>query len=83
MLEASRDLFLQDAFTVGLLSCSEVRSDIGCLIWDATSEGADVEVGPDVVVPDSVRLSVACLKIDCPCAVVEREGGRLHLAFLR
>lgn len=83
MLEASRDLFLQDAFTVGLISSSGIRSDIGCLIWDTTPEGVDVEVGPDVVVPDSVRLSVACLKIDCPCAVVEREGSRLHLAFLR
>lgn len=83
MLEATRDLFLQDAFTVGLISSTEIRSHIGCLIWDTTPEGVDIEVGPGVTIPDTVRLSVACLKIDCRCAVVEREGCRLHLAFVR
>ncbi len=83
MLEGYRDLFRQDAFKVGLISSSGSRGDIGCLIWDETPDGVEVEVGPDVFVPDSVRLSIACLKIDCPCAVVEREGCRLHLAFVR
>ncbi|CAO4142823.1 hypothetical protein [Methylorubrum aminovorans] len=83
MLEGYRDLFLQDAFKVGLISSSESRSDIGCLVWDETPDGVDVEVGADVIVPDSVRLSIACLKIDCRCAVVEREGCRLYLAFVR
>lgn len=83
MLEGYRDLFLQDAFKVGLISSSESRGDIGCLVWDETPDGVDVEVGPDVIVPDSVRLSIACLKIDCRCDVVEREGCRLYLAFVR
>ncbi len=83
MLAGYRDLFLQDAFKVGLISSSGSLNDIGCLIWDETPDGVDVEVGPGVVVPDSVRLSIDCLKIDCRCAVVEREGCRLHLAFVR
>ena len=83
MLEAARDYFLQDAFTVGLISSSESHKDISCLIWDTTPDGADVEIPPDVVVPDRVRLSVASLAIDCRCAVVDREGGRLSLAFVR
>ena len=83
MLEATRDLFLQDAFTVGLSSSTEIRNHIGCLIWDTTPDGVDIEVGLGVTIPDTVRLSVACLKIDCRCAVVEREGCRLHLAFVR
>ncbi|MEH3120205.1 MAG: hypothetical protein PGN25_22155 [Methylorubrum populi] len=83
MLDAARDLFLQDAFKVGLISSSENRSDIGCLIWDTTPDGADVQVGPGVAVPDTVRLSIACLKIDRRCAVVERDGSLLHLVFVR
>lgn len=83
MLEASRDLFLQDAFKVGLISSCEHRRDIGCLVWDATPEGVEVQVGPGVTVPDTVRLSIACLKIDCCCAVVERAGSRLQLVFVR
>ena len=83
MLAGYRDLILQDAFKVGLISSSGIRNDIGCLIWDETPDGVDVEVGPDVVVPDSVRLFIGCMKIDCRCAVVEREGCRLHLAFVR
>ncbi len=83
MLEVARDLFLQDAFKVGLISSFENHLDIGCLIWDTTPDGVDVEVGPGVSVPDTVRLSIDCLKIDCRCAVVEREGCRLHLAFVR
>jgi hypothetical protein len=51
MLEGYRDLFLQDAFQVGLISSSESRGDIGCLVWDETPDGVDVEVGADVIVP--------------------------------
>lgn len=82
MSHADRDLFLQDAFKVGLISLFGSRAFIGCLIWDTTPNGADVQVDPEAVVPDTVRLSIDSLKIDRRCTVVEREGGRLHLAFV-
>lgn len=83
MSKAGRDLLLQDAFTVGLISSFEDRAKVGCLIWDETPDGVDVEVDPQAVLPETVRLSIASLKIDRPCTVVERAGGRLHLVFLR
>ncbi|WP_286158900.1 hypothetical protein [Methylobacterium sp. Leaf456] len=76
-------MFLQDAFKVGLISSSGSAGSIGCLIWDASPDGVDVEVDPAAVVPDTVHLSIASLAIDRPCAVVEREGSRLHLVYVR
>lgn len=83
MLEARRDLFLQDAFKVGLISAASDETFIGCLVWDTSPDGADVQVDPDIALPETVRLSIASMAIDRPCAVVERAGGRLHLAFVR
>lgn len=81
MLNADRDLFLQDAFKVGLISSLESTGSISCLVWDSSPDGVDVEVDPGAVVPDSVHLSIASLAIDRPCTVVERTGCRLHLAY--
>lgn len=83
MLNAGRDLFLQDAFKVGLISSCGPAESIGCLVWDFSPDGVDVEVDPAAVVPDTVHISIASLSIDRPCAVVEREGNRLHLAYMR
>ncbi len=83
MLNAGRDLFLQDAFSVGLISSSNDAGSIGCLVWDFLPDGVEVEVDPAVIVPDTVHLSIASPEIDRPCAVVEREGSRLHLAYMR
>jgi hypothetical protein len=83
MMNTDRDLFLQDAFEVGLISSDEIASSIGCLVWDSSPNGVDVEVDPGAVIPDTVHLSIASLAIDRPCAVVEREGCRLHLAYTR
>ncbi len=83
MMHMDRDLFLQDAFKVGLISSDDSAGSIGCLVWDASSDGVDVEVDPAAIVPDTVHLSIASLAIDRPCAVVEREGSRLHLVYMR
>lgn len=83
MLNLDRDLFLQDAFKVGLISSHKNAGSIGCLVWDASSDGVDVEIDPAAVIPDTVYLSIASLAINSPCAVVEREGSRLHLAYMR
>ncbi|GAB6845321.1 hypothetical protein HNR00_004079 [Methylorubrum rhodinum] len=83
MMNAGRDLFLQDAFKVGLISPLGHQGSIGCLVWDTSPDGVDVEIDPCAVVPDTVHLSIASLAIDRACAVVEREGCRLHLAYMR
>lgn len=83
MLDVGRDLFLQDAFKVGLISSAGISGSIGCLVWDLSPDGVDVEVDSRAVVPDTVRLSIASLAIDRPCAVVARAGCRLHLAYMR
>lgn len=82
-MNTGRDLFLQDAFEVGLISSTEIANSIGCLVWDSSPSGVDVEVDPGAVVPDSVHLSIASRAIDRRCAVVEREGCRLQLAYTR
>ncbi len=83
MLDTDRDLFLQDAFKVGLISSCDKAGSIGCLVWDSSPDGVDVEVDPAAVIPDTVHLSIASLAIDRACAVVEREGTRLQLAYMR
>ena len=81
MQSADRDLFLQDAFKVGLISSLESSGSIGCLVWDFSPDGVDVEVDPGVIVPDSIHLSIASLAIDRPCTVVQRAGCRLQLVY--
>jgi ABC-type iron transport system FetAB ATPase subunit len=58
---------------------SLVSGPYGC----GCSHAREIVASRDVVVPDSVRLFIGCMKIDCRCAVVEREGCRLHLAFVQ
>ena len=79
MTEDRRGAFRKNAFTFGtlLLSCGEV----GCLVWDATETGAQIEVESDQAVPDRFPIRLAEGADPRPAAVAWRRSRRIGVAF--
>ncbi len=79
MTEDRRGTFRRNAFTFGslLLACGEV----GCLVWDATETGAQIEVETDQPVPDRFPLRLTEGGDPRPAAVAWRRSRRIGIAF--
>lgn len=79
MTENRRGAFRKNAFTFGtvLLPASEV----GCLVWDATATGAQIEVEDGQVVPDRFPLRVSADAEPQAATVVWRRSRRIGVAF--
>jgi hypothetical protein len=79
MTEDRRGAFRKNAFTFGtiLLACGEV----GCLVWDATETGAQIEVEADQAVPDRFPIRLAEGADPRSAAVAWRRNCRIGLAF--
>lgn len=79
MTEDRRGAFRKNAFTFGtvLLACGEV----GCLVWDATETGAQIEIEDGRVVPDRFPLRLTEGADPRPVAVAWRRSRRIGVAF--
>ena len=79
MTENRRSVFRKNAFTFGtlLLACGEV----GCLVWDVTETGAQIEVEDEQAVPDRFRLRLTEDGAPRPVAVAGRRSRRIGLTF--
>ncbi|SFM60485.1 pilus assembly protein PilZ [Methylobacterium pseudosasicola] len=79
MTEDRRGAFRKNAFTFGtlLLACGEV----GCLVWDATETGAQIEVENDQAVPDRFPIRLTDGADPRKAAVAWRKSRRIGVAF--
>ena len=79
MTEDRRGAFRKNAFTFGtlLLACGEV----GCLVWDATETGAQIEVEDNQAVPDHFPIRLQEGADPRPAAVAWRRSRRIGVAF--
>jgi len=79
MTENRRGAFRKNAFTFGtlLLACGEV----GCLVWDATETGAQIEVAEDQAVPDRFPLRLTENSDPRLASVAWRRDRRIGIAF--
>jgi hypothetical protein len=79
MTEDRRSAFRKNAFTFGtvLLACGEV----GCLVWDVTETGAQIEVENDQAVPAKFLLRLAEGSPPRAAAVAWRQSRRIGLTF--
>ena len=79
MTDNRRGAFRKNAFTFGtlLLACGEV----GCLVWDETEAGAQIEVANDLAVPDRFPLRLTEDGAPRLAAVAWRRDRRIGIAF--
>lgn len=79
MTEDRRGAFRRNAFTFGSLLLA--RGEVGCLVWDATETGAQIEVEDDEPVPDRFPLRLTAESAPRPAAVAWRKSRRIGIAF--
>lgn len=79
MTENRRSLFRKNAFTFGSLLLSQ--GEVGCLVWDVTETGAQIEVEGDQVVPARFLLRLTGGGDPRPVAVAWRQSRRIGLTF--
>jgi hypothetical protein len=79
MTENRRSVFRKNAFTIGSLLLE--RGAVGCLVWDITATGAQIEVEGDQVVPAKFLLRLTENGDPRPVAVAWRRGRRIGLTF--
>lgn len=71
----------KDAFQVASLVAEGGVDAQECLVWDVSATGAQVELAPDIDVPDRFTLQVTTYEPPRRCHVVRREGRRLGVRF--
>ena len=79
MTEDRRGTFRRNAFTFGTLLLT--RGEVGCLVWDATETGAQIEVEDDELVPDQFPLRLSADSAPRPATVAWRHSRRIGIAF--
>jgi hypothetical protein len=79
MTENRRSVFRKNAFTIG--SVLLAHGEAGCLVWDITETGAQIEVEGDHVVPATFLLRLIEGGDPRPVAVAWRRGRRVGLTF--
>lgn len=79
MTENRRGAFRKNAFTFGSLLLAS--GEVGCLVWDATDTGAQIEVADDQTVPDRFSLRLTADGDPRPAAVAWRRDRRIGIAF--
>ncbi|MBP1182519.1 pilus assembly protein PilZ [Methylobacterium sp. PvR107] len=79
MTENRRSVFRKNAFTIG--SVVLAHGEAGCLVWDVTETGAQIEVEGDQVVPATFLLRLIEGAEPRPAAVAWRRGRRIGLTF--
>jgi hypothetical protein len=79
MAENRRGTFRKNAFTFGTVLLA--GGEVGCLVWDVTEAGAQIEVEDDQTVPDRFPLRVSAEAEPRPAAVAWRRNRRIGIAF--
>lgn len=79
MSEDRRGTFRRNAFTFGSLLLA--RGEVGCLIWDATETGAQIEVEDGEPVPDRFPLRLTAGADPRTATVAWRRSRRIGIAF--
>ncbi|MCJ2053582.1 PilZ domain-containing protein [Methylobacterium sp. J-070] len=79
MTENRRGAFRSNAFTFGALLLA--GGEVGCLVWDATEAGAQIEVPDDQPVPDRFPLRLTEGGVPRPATVAWRLHRRIGIAF--
>jgi len=79
MMEDRRGTFRRNAFTFGSLLLA--RGEVGCLVWDATETGAQIELEDDQPVPDRFALRLTADSAPRPAAVAWRRSRRIGITF--
>ncbi|SEO27428.1 hypothetical protein SAMN02799625_02866 [Methylobacterium sp. UNC300MFChir4.1] len=69
------------AFKTGQIFFGHPQECCDCLIWELRTSGARIEVQPEAVPPQAVRLVSIALLLNQPCEVVAREGRTIELRF--
>ena len=81
MSENRRNTPRTDAFQVASLVAEGGAGAQECLVWDVSATGAQLELAPEVIVPDRFTLQVTAYEPPRRCRVVRREGRRLGVRF--
>jgi hypothetical protein len=79
MTEDRRGTFRRNAFTFGSLLLA--HGEVGCLVWDATETGAQIEVEDGQPVPDRFPLRLTADGDPRPVTVAWRRSRRIGIAF--
>ena len=79
MTEDRRGTFRRNAFTFGTLLLP--RGEVGCLVWDATETGAQIEVEDGEAVPDRFPLRLTADGDPREATVAWRQSRRIGIAF--
>ncbi|WP_342105020.1 pilus assembly protein PilZ [Methylobacterium sp. SI9] len=79
MTEDRRGTFRRNAFTFGALLLP--RGEVGCLVWDATETGAQIEVEDGEAVPDRFPLRLTADGDPREATVAWRQSRRIGIAF--
>ena len=79
MTDDRRVAYRRNAFTFGALQVD--AGEIGCLVWDATETGAQIEVEEPHAVPDRFSLRLEDGAAPRPATVAWRGGRRIGVAF--
>ena len=79
MTEDRRGTFRRNAFTFGSLLLP--RGEVGCLVWDATETGAQIEVEDGEAVPDRFPLRLTADSDPRNATVAWRQSRRIGIAF--
>lgn len=79
MTEDRRGAFRKNAFTFGAVLLT--RGEIGCLVWDATEAGAQIEVEDGEPVPDRFSIRLTAGGDPRPASVAWRRSRRIGIAF--
>lgn len=69
------------AFKTGQIFFGHPQECCDCLIWELRTSGARIEVQPEAVPPQAVRLVSIALLLNQACEVVAREGRTIELRF--
>ena len=79
MTEDRRGAYRRNAFTFGALLLA--HGEVGCLVWDATESGAQIEVEDGQPVPDRFPLRLTADGAPRPVSVAWRRSRRIGIAF--
>ncbi|MGU3539605.1 pilus assembly protein PilZ [Methylobacterium sp. A54F] len=71
----------RDAFQIGRVCPGGGAPESECLIWDASDDGARIEVDRPEALPDAFVLTATPFARPRACRVVRRDGRDLALAF--
>ena len=79
MTDDRRSAFRKNAFTFGTLVLA--GGEVGCLVWDATEAGAQIEVEEPQAVPERFSLRLRADADPRPATVAWRRRRRIGIAF--